>query len=170
MEAGFSADTDRQIAEAAEALRALPEIQPWNWDALPPDERLTALQSVEDTLARVQQRPAVEVHSEAIGPGMYGYFDGERIAVNADQLKGSVPVEEMVDTVMHEGRHAFQQYAIEHPGAVSDEGVVDAWAANMAPGGYLSAEEFGQRRYERQRIEADAWSYAGRIREALYGR
>ena len=81
---------------------------------------------------------------------------------------GGAPVQELVDTVVHEGRHAFQHYAVEHPGVVTDEHVVQAWAANMAPGGYLSAEEFGQRRYQSQPIEADAWSYAARIRGAVY--
>lgn len=165
----FAIDTQMQIGEACEALGAMPEIQPGNWDALPTEERLTALQNVEDTLAGIQQRPSVEVHGESMGAGTYGYFDGDRIAVNAEQLNGGAPVEEMVDTVVHEGRHAFQQYAIEHSGVVSDQAVVDAWAANMAPGGYLSVEDgFDPELYQSQPIEADAWSYAERIREAVY--
>ncbi len=39
----------------------------------------------------------------------------------------------------------------------------------MAPGGYLTPDLYGQELYQSQPIEADAWAYAGRVRQALYG-
>lgn len=165
----FAVDTEMQISEASHALQEMPEIQPGNWDALPPEERLNALQTVENTLAGIQQRPCFEVQSEPMDAGVFGYFDGNGIVLNANHLEGNMPVEELVDTVVHEGRHAFQQYAVEHPGTVPDANVVDAWIANRAPGGYLSAEEYGQEIYQSQPVEADAWSYAGRVRGLEYG-
>lgn len=168
-ESAFALDTELQLAEASRALQEVPEIQPGNWDGLAIEERLAALQSVEDALAEIQQRPPLEIHSEAMESGVFGYFDGSRIVVNAGHLEGSVPVEELVDTVVHEGRHAFQSFAVEHPGTITDAAILDAWAANLAPDGYLSAEEYGQELYQTQPVEADAWSYAGRIRRMQDG-
>jgi len=118
-------------------------------------------------MAAVQGRPGLSVEAEALGPGVCGAYDGSRLVVNAEQLDSATPVGEFVDTVVHEDRHAFQDFAVSHPGTVTDGTVVGAWAANMEPGQYLSAEDYGLEAYAAQPIEADAWAYAGRIAQGL---
>jgi hypothetical protein len=76
-----------------------------------------------------------------------------------------MPVEEMVDTIVHEGRHAYQDFAVQHPAAVADQRVVAAWAKNRI--NYLDAERYGQELYQSQPLEADAWSYAGAVLAAV---
>jgi len=38
---------------------------------------------------------------------------------------------ELIDTIAHEGRHAYQHYAIEHPGFHPNTHEVDAWRENF---------------------------------------
>lgn len=166
-QADVALETDLQVQDATAALGAMDDLSPKAWQTLDAGDRLAALQAVEEEMAAIQGRPSVEVVSETMPPGAFGAFDGERITVNADHLEGNMPIGEFVDTIVHEGRHAYQAYAVEHPGVVTDGALVQAWADNMAPGNYLSAEMYGQEIYQSQPIEADAWSYAGRIGACL---
>jgi hypothetical protein len=162
----FALDTELQIADAVRSLQGMESIQPKVWETFDPSERLTALQQVEETLAAIQGRPSIGVHAESVDPDVAGAFDGERITINGEHLRGGMPVEELVDTIIHEGRHAFQQYAVEHPGFLTDAAVTRTWAENFAT--YLDPETYGQELYQTQPVEADAWSYAGRICGAVY--
>ncbi len=164
--ADFPSETAEQIAAAVRALRDVERIRPAVWETLDAPQRLAALQGVEDIMAAIQRRPKIPIIAQEMGSGEFGAFDGERVVVNVRHLLGDMPVEEIVDTIAHEGRHAYQQYAVENAGIVADESVTRAWAENLAH--YLDAETYGQARYEGQPIERDAWSYAERIRRGLY--
>lgn len=76
-------------------------------------------------------------------------------------------VREMLDTIVHELRHAVQHKAIGEPGFwnVDDERRM-TWANNMAPGNYISAAE-NMKRYSRQPIEADAVAFAAQAIEGV---
>ena len=159
-------DTNLQADEGIHQLSQIREIQPEAWQSLEEPERLNALQQVENTMADIQNRPQVPVLSESLGPKSFGYYDGNSIHVSSDVMMTD-DVAENVDTVVHEGRHAYQQYAMDHPGFHSNAAEVDAWRDNQA--NYLSAEMYGQEIYQSQPLEADAWSYAASIRRGLYG-
>jgi hypothetical protein len=79
---------------------------------------------------------------------------------------GEMPVSELVNTVIQESRHAYQQYAVESTSVVADASVMAVWADNLD--NYMDATIFDQELYETQPIEAAAWSYAARICQALY--
>lgn len=162
---GSSRDA-QQIGEATNRLGQFDEIKPEIWQRLEEPERLAALQQVENEMADVQSRPSVEVVADEMGEKSFGYFDGERMHVSADALR-SDNVSENVDTVIHEGRHAYQQYAIDHPGFHHDSAEVEAWNENMED--YLSVQMYGQEAYQNQPVESDAWDYASQIRQDLYG-
>lgn len=163
--ADFELDTQLQVQEAADALSNMSEIRPENWESLEPDERLGVLQDIENQMAEVQHRPPVPVTAEPMRAGTFGGFNGEAIALNSDHLDSEMPAEEFVDTIVHEGRHAYQDHAIRNPGAVADPAVEAAWAENQET--YFSAEEYGQEFYQSQPLEADAWSYAGQVVSAM---
>ncbi len=166
-QADFALETDLQVQDAVAALQQVDGIAPERWQSLDSGGRLEVLQNVEEQMAAIQGRPSVEVTPSELGAGTYGAFDGQRIMVNAADLNGDQPVGEFVDTIVHEGRHAYQNYAVDHPGFVTDAAVVGAWADNMAPGNYLSAEQYGQELYASQPVEADAWNYASRVIDGL---
>lgn len=156
-----------QIGDAVTTLGQMPEIQPENWGQLDASERLSVLQDIENHMADIQGRPPVSVQMEALPQNLYGGWDGQSITLNSGHLESDMPVGEFVDTIVHEGRHAYQSFAVANPGVVSDTELVSAWQENMIPGNYLTAEDYGQEAYQTQPIEADAWNYASQIRQAL---
>jgi hypothetical protein len=161
---------DAQTQAAIESLRQVPDIQPDVWGSLNDTERIAALQSVENNMANIQVRPPSDVVATQAGPGEFGYFDPntKQISVGSHSLEFE-PVQENVDTIVHEGRHAYQQYAVENPGFHPKATEVEAWRDNMKPGNYLTAQEYGQELYQTQPIEADAWQYGNNIVQGVYG-
>jgi hypothetical protein len=165
--ASFEHETEQQINSAVESLQQIEAINGEVWQTLDAGERLEVLQDIENRMAIVQGRPAVGVAVTQLESNTFGYYDGQGITVNADHLAGNMPVTEFVDTLVHEGRHAYQDYAIRNPDFVRDTTLVSAWAENFAPGNYLTADDYGQELYQGQPIEADAWNYAGHILTSL---
>jgi len=165
----FVLETEGQIADGIESLNNIPEIKPDTWSNLDIYEREAALQSVEERMAEIQERPSVPVIPVDLPPDQYGGWDGEAITINANHLAGDKPVSENVDTIVHEGRHAYQDYALSHPETVSDPAVVDAWRENMEPGNYIDPS-LDPEGYVNQPIEADAWGYAAEIQNGVYGK
>ena len=167
MSGDTEADAESQIQEIAESLRQVEELQPEAWQQLDGTQRLEMLQGLENRIAEIQGRPPVPVRAEPMAPGVYGgYVRGQGITLSYEHV-ASNDVRELVDSMAHEGRHAYQDHAIRTPGFVSDTNLVDSWRSNW--GNYLTAEEYGQELYQSQPIERDAWQYASRIAEALFG-
>lgn len=164
----FEIQTDVQVQQAVDEISQVEGIQPEVWQNLEPNERLGVLQSIEDRMAAIQGRPPAALDAHEMDAGTFGGWNGESIAINSAHLASEMPVGEFVDTIVHEGRHAFQDHAIENPGVVSDANTVTAWQENRA--NYLGAEEYGQELYMAQPLEADAWSYANRISSGIGGR
>jgi hypothetical protein len=158
-----------QVEEASERLSNFPEIQSENWEQLDEIQRLETLQNVEDQMAEIQGRPALLIQPTDLPANTFGQYDGKNIQINSNTIMDtSMPVNEFVDTIVHEGRHAYQDYAIQNPGFETDLNKVDQWAENFEPGNYLAPEEFGQEIYMNQPVEADAWGYASRITSVIY--
>jgi hypothetical protein len=160
-------DKEVQIETAIGTLREVGSLQPEFWERLDADERVSALQEVEDRIAEVQGRPPNTISVEMMAPGVYGgYSSGEGIVLSEEHVLGD-DVHEVLETVAHEGRHAYQDYVINHPGTLSDTELVETWRDNWD--NYLTVEEYGQEIYASQPLESDAWEYGARIADAVYG-
>jgi len=165
---GFALETEGQISDSIELLNQVPEIQPEHWEGLNIDERLIAVQNVENIMAEVQNRPSVPVEIADLDPNEFGGFDGQSIIINQEHLSGGQNVEEIVDTIVHEGRHAYQNFVINHPEMISDHAIVQAWTDNFD--NYLDLQNYGAELYNNQPVEQDAWQYAEAIRNGIYGK
>jgi len=159
-----------QETKVVEELRMVEGINPVDWKDMSEYERLEILQDVEERVARVQGRPPAHVATYAATPGEFGYYnpDTNEINISSNSLKND-DVKEVVDTLIHEGRHAYQHYAVEHPDIHSDRQEVAAWAINLQKDHYLSADRYGQELYQTQPVEKDAWRYAQTIINEIYG-
>lgn len=157
------------IAAAVSALSQMEELQPGQWASLGPAAQMEALRRVEGVMAGIQGRSAVPVSLVEGEPGVCGGYSRatREITVTRGHFNND-SVTEIVDTIVHEGRHAYQHYVIEHPEATPDGAMAETWARNWD--NPLSSEEYGYRRYRAQPLEADAFSYAGAIARSLYGR
>lgn len=75
------------------------------WEIMYPNEKLDALQAIENKNAMEQGRLACEVRAEPMEPGNWGYQNGLEIVVNSNELQNPDFLEH-VDTIFHEGSHA----------------------------------------------------------------
>lgn len=95
-----------------------------------------------------------------IGEYTFGYYNSELnfIAFNRDFLQSNDPavIKEMINTILHEMRHAYQFKVITNTGIGSEE-QRRTWALNMA--NYIPAEvDFAL--YQLQAVENDARAFA----------
>lgn len=154
-----------QKNRGVEALQQIEGIKPEVWEKLSLQERVTVLQTVESVMAEAQERPELQIVAEKMPPNSFGRFNGRAIYINELHLSNN-EVAEHVDTIIHEGRHAYQLYAIEHPGYHSDNLDVLAWRENFAE--YKTVQKHGARAYSTQPVEVDARAYASALRQILY--
>lgn len=160
-------DSEVQMGEAIESLQQIEGLHPDIWEHLDATERLDVLQDTENRMAEIQGRPPVSINAQSMPAGVYGgYNRGEGITLSEEHLMSN-DIHEITDTIVHEGRHAYQDYAIQTPGFLADTELVDTWRDNWD--NYLTAEEYGQELYASQPIEADAWEYGARIADAVHG-
>ncbi len=86
--------------------------------------------------------------------------DTKRININANLLKDD-NAKEIMDTIMHESRHAYQDFAITHPELVSvDMETIRSWEYNI---NHYISPEFDIEAYNYQPVEADANDFAERM-------
>ena len=84
----------------------------------------------------------------------------KQIDLNADLLKEDDP-QMVMETIMHESRHAYQDFAINHPEQVSvDAETIKTWEYNFDH--YISPE-FDFEAYVNQPVEADANDFSERM-------
>lgn len=93
-----------------------------------------------------------------------GYYAGDGyLHLNADVLSDPTNRLDALDTIFHEGRHAFQHAAVANPNRCSVEREQAAtWEWNLQPEHYIRYE-MNPRRYFAQPVEADARAFAEEV-------
>ena len=95
-------------------------------------------------------------------PNNCGAFDSDskQIDLNTELLHSYNPKDAMI-TIMHESRHAFQDFAIEHPDMVDvDPAKIKEWEDNFK--NYIRPE-LDIEAYNKQPVEVDAEDFANRM-------
>jgi len=160
-----------QEGQVVEAWKGIDGLQRAQWADASQEERLATLQKAENGAANIQGRDPMPVTLDTEArPEEKGYYDGERIRIGEYSLNND-DVSEVANTLAHEGRHAYQDYAIEHPGFHSDGDDVRSWRENMQPGNYVEPDDqrFNYDEYRNQPIERDAFRYGDTIEQGVYG-
>lgn len=152
------------VTSGGEALAGL---QSDNWQGLSLSERGQVLQELENTMAQAQGRLGVPVEIADLPPGEMGGYDrdSKTVTVSREHVT-SRNVREVADTIVHEGRHAYQHHAIEHPGFHSDTDQVEVWRDNFV--NYVQPQD-NPKRYWKQPIEREARQYAADVITSLFG-
>lgn len=169
-----------QIQLVSDTLCEMKEFQLSNWEKLDIKERCEMLNILEEKIAEITHRPACPINLEDKGPitisdgeayGRLGAYNPniKYITINTELVKSNDPValHEVLDTVIHEGRHAYQDYNVNECEVHPRHSEVVSWAETMEGGkwGYCgdSSTRLGQRLYEQQSIEIDARNFAADI-------
>jgi hypothetical protein len=134
-----------------------------NWASASSDDRKNALQGLENYFAEIQGRNPRLVIVDNIDRGVLGQYSPQRpskIFISRELLEDNSGNFMAMDTIIHEGRHAYQDDCIMwlcSPNS-SDILSVSQWRENMpGRGGAYFNSGFS---YRYQPVEADAYRYA----------
>ncbi len=175
----FAPSMEVQVAEIREVFMDIPELQFENWKNLDLDERVDVLQQLENEVAEIAHRPSLEIRTEVLPDGVMGQCTSDRIIISENALASNSyeMYRENLDTLFHEGRHAYQNYNISlslltGKPVERNEVLVESWADNYIRMGYENGdwpgyEELGFLYYLNQPVEVDARAYASEAIRAL---
>ena len=132
------------------------------------DQRLDFYQKLENTMAASQNRPARIVIAENMPKkniaGYYSAYDPSKIAINKRLIMQDDRRYNNCDTIIHEGRHAFQDdciYGRAYIGNIDDVNKISDWRKNFEE--YHDPEEKNYDvKYRFQPVEKDAYDYANK--------
>ena len=166
-----------QAEEIGEAFREIPELQHDEWVELDEQGRLAALAELAQRVAEIAMRPPMEVQAvEFEKPTTLGQFDGERLMISTSLLMDDSyeSYKETLNTLLHEGRHAYQSYNLDVQQVEPNSELVNSWRANLEILGYDNGErpypdylDLGYWEYYTQPVEVDARVYAATGLEAM---
>ena len=169
----FAPSMEVQAAEIRDVFMDIPELQFENWQNLDVNERVDALQQLENEVAEIAHRPALGITLETLDPGTLGYCDGDKIVISDRLLGMDGMYREVLDTVFHEGRHAYQFHNL-YSGEVVERNdvLVESWRDNFEKLGYESGDwaifkDIGFLRYKNQPVEVDARAFASEVMRTL---
>lgn len=107
--------TDLEMTEGiADYLETVDELKYENWSKLSLSERAEVLNRIEQNVAAIEHRPALKVELEQLKPRSLGYQCAaeNKIVLNTLYVGANSREQhrEVIDTIIHEGRHAYQHY------------------------------------------------------------
>lgn len=176
--------TDLEMTEGiAACLESVEEIRYENWSKLSLEERAVVLNRIEQKIAEIERRPAVSVYVEDMDANSLGYHSNteHKIALNAKYVGANNPNShrEVIDTIIHEGRHAYQRYNVDVKCIHESVSEVKQWEKNFydPEWGYYSyrgqkiyipfndgkIHDVGFRLYANQPVEIDARNFAADV-------
>lgn len=180
--------TDLEMTEGiADYLETVSEFRYENWTNLSLEERTEVLNRVEQKIAEIEHRPALSVGIEEMGGGDLGYqcAPERRIALNSKIVGLNTPEAHrlVVETIIHEGRHAYQHYNVDVKCIHESASEVKTWEKNFydpvwgyyqyhgqkiyAPNNKGQLRDVGFILYEQQPVEVDARNFTSEISSKL---
>ena len=153
-----------QIEKVSEVMARMEGLDFSEWQELPFDKRVSVLQSLEQEVSLIAHRPFCLVKAESLGGGFYGHYSPESktITINSDYILSNdqFDYEQVLDTIVHEGRHAYQDYNLHGRAVHPRQGDISNWEINEFKHGYQDVMHCGFKVYEMQPMEADARAFA----------
>lgn len=156
-----------QVEQISDRLNACKELEYGNWRTLSLEDKVQVLNALECDIARIEHRPPVPVYAQQLGPDLFGGYNREdkTITINSDYIEmssyDSDLFKEILDTLVHEGRHAYQDYNMNVCEVHPRQSEISSWRENEEDG-YCGgdASELGARLYRFQPLEIDARQFA----------
>ena len=170
----FAPNMEVQAAEIRDVFFDMPELRYDDWKELGCEERIAALNQLEQKVADIAMRVPLEVRSENLDENVKGYCDGKSLTIS-EQLLLSDSEEcyaEVMNTLFHEGRHAYQNYNLSVERVEQNKELVDSWRVNQEILGYDNGDrmifkDLGFYEYYSQPVEVDARVFAETVCNTL---
>lgn len=175
------------IDSISDYLSSLYNLRFESWIELGGSERLGILNDIEHEIAHIEHRPPLTVYTENMPLATLGYqdWDNKRIVLNENFILSNEKskYKELLNTVIHEGRHAYQYYNVEEKLIHESWAEVNTWKENYFDPTYAYYHSTGQmvliptiegyksipdfRLYYYQPVEIDARNFASDIMQRL---
>ncbi len=183
--------TDLEMTEGiASYLENVEDLHYEKWSKLSLEERANLLNQIEDKIALIEHRPPLVVEVIEMDPKTLGYQDSinNKIALNSLYVSSNDPAlhREVVDTIIHEGRHAYQHYNVDVKTIHESWSEVQSWKENFYDPNYKYYTSTGNwvlipfndgsihnvdfRLYYYQPVEIDARDFAADVMRRLEGK
>lgn len=153
-----------QIEQISDTMTRIEGLEFSEWKELPFGKRIDLLQNIENEVALIAHRPSCPIQTGSLGKGYFGSYSPESktITINSDYIQSNdiSDYKEVLDTIIHEGRHAYQYYNLTEREVHPRQGDISNWKANEFEYGYQDARTQGFAAYYLQPQEADARAFA----------
>lgn len=153
-----------QIRQIGDYLSASSDLNYDKWFSMEFEDRCEALRAAEVRIAEIEHRPACELKFKCMEDCHLGYFSqtDKTITINSAYIfsDSQGAYREVLDTLIHEGRHAYQDYNMYEREVHSRPGEVNMWKWNENDVGYQTVELCGFEVYAMQPVETDARAFA----------
>lgn len=144
------------------------------WSCLNSQERKGLLQQLENAMAKEQNRTPRTITERIYEGGTFGSYKDSKpdlLYINKDLLDNPSRGYALMDTVIHEGRHAYQDDVVK--GRIPVTGisplVIEDWKQQFGKGKVYNGRVFGRIPYRFQPIEIDAHDYAFNKMQSFVG-
>lgn len=172
---------DSEMTEhIAEYLSGMESLKYENWQKLSLEERKNLLNTIERQIAAIEHRPPLPIMVESMKASVFGYQSSyyNKIALNSLYVASNKldDYNDVIETIIHEGRHAYQHYNVDKKLIHESASVVNTWKENYynPKYRYYSGEKFiipvkgvlqdvGYRLYYYQPVEIDARNFAADV-------
>lgn len=153
-----------QISQIGDYLADVEELKFENWQTLSPIERHQILLNAEYKIAEIEHREFCPIELKELPEGHYGYYSPADKTITLNSLYVNAgdfsSYKETLDTLIHEGRHAYQDYNMTEREVHPREGEVNMWKWNQEEIGYQDCALVGWEIYAMQPVESDARAFA----------
>lgn len=153
-----------QVNNIGDYLTDVEDLQYENWQQLSTSNRRQVLIEAECRIAELEHRSPCEINFSELPPGHLGFYSShdKSITLNTRYIEANdfESYKETLDTLIHEGRHAYQDYNMTEREVHPRTGEVTNWRWNQYDVGYKNAELYGYEIYAMQPVEADARAFA----------
>lgn len=166
----FAPSMEVQAAEICDVFREIPELEYENWKELSVDEKADVLRCFEGKIAEIEMRNPMQVSHKELADGVMGYYNSSGIVISDGLLRDNAydAYRETLDTLFHEGRHAYQCYNLEVKRIEASDELYNSWNVNENLMGYNSGDAYAGTEYEiygyyeyyTQPVEVDARVFA----------
>ena len=177
LEVLYDSEVTEQIAEY---LSSLEELRFENWTKLSLEQRKELLNRIERQIAAIEHRPPLPIDVEKMKASTFGYQSSyyHKIALNSLYVGSNSKKDynEVIDTIIHEGRHAYQHYNVDKKLIHESASVVNTWRENFYNPKYQyynsgsciipvkgRLQDVGFRLYYYQPVEIDARNFASDV-------
>lgn len=173
---GMAPHDSEQVEMISDLLNGMDELNPFSWSGLSVEQRVDVLNSIDEKIAGITKRTPCRIEAVELEDNLNGLaFPDGRIYLNRRLLNdcSRAGLSQCLETLLHEGRHAYQNYNLNVRVVEQNSERVESWRLNHEMGyedgesGLFDYKDMGFKRYLTQPVEVDARVFAESVLDKL---